>query len=92
LGAESYHAAVSDDVEILVGFSSYGNLGSADPSDWTLTFWLRYENDKFQKVESREVKRDGDRFFLVTLPSGEVSRSRLKQSGSFDWVDSIPGE
>ena len=87
-----YHAAVSDDAEILVGFSSYGALGSTDPSDWTLTFWLRSENDKFQKIESREVKRDGHRFFLVTLPSGEVRRSRLKQSGSFDWVDSIPGE
>jgi hypothetical protein len=90
-GGASYHAAVPDDPDILVGFGSPGFLGAIAPSDWTLTFWLHDENDKFQHLERRERKSDGDRFFLVILPHRVFARGCLHSSGSFEWVDSIPG-
>ena len=85
---ESYHAAVRDAPEILVGFAGY--VGSA-PRDYSFTFWLHDENDKFQKIEPRKVEREGDRFFILMLPGDAVRRLRQHQSGAVEWVESIPG-
>jgi hypothetical protein len=86
-----YHAAVSDEPEILVGFSSPGFVRDTAPSDWTLTFWLHDENDKFRRLDRRERKSGGDRYFLVILPHRVFARGCLHPSGSFEWVETIPG-
>jgi hypothetical protein len=81
---------VSDAPEILVGFSTHGFLGATPPSDWTLTFWLHDENDKFQRLERREVLRGGDRYFTVALPGGQVARCRQHhESGAVEWVQTV---
>jgi hypothetical protein len=62
---------VSDppDDEIQVIQSTYGS--GEKPRDLTFTF-----RRHGKKLPSREVERDGDRFFIVALPDGAVSRFR----------------
>ena len=83
-----YHAAVRDAPEVLVGWAGYV---PSPPREWTFTFWLHDKAGRFERIEPREVEREGDRFFIVTLPGDEVRRLRQRQSGSVEWVQSIPG-
>lgn len=78
---------MSDAPEVLVGWANYI---PSPPREWTFTFWI-HEDGKLQRIVAREVERDGDRFFIVTLPGGEVRRLRQHQSGVVEWVQSIPG-
>jgi hypothetical protein len=75
-------------LDVVFAPSGYGSEPA--PRDLTFTFWL-HERGEFQKIEPREVEREGDRFFVVTLPGGAVRRLRQYQSGATQWVDSIPG-
>jgi hypothetical protein len=84
---ESYHAAVRDAPEVLVGWAGYV---PSPPREWTFTFWL-HDEGKLQKIEPREVEREGDRFFFLRLPGDAVRRFRQHQSGVVEWVNSIPG-
>lgn len=89
-GSESYHAAVSDAPEFIVARSTY--VQNPAPRDLTFTFSVHYKGATPQRLESREVERGGDRFFIMTLPGDEVVRFRQNpKSGEAEPVDSIPG-
>jgi hypothetical protein len=74
--------------EISVGW--WGNEGGAT-SDLVFTFWRHDVEGKSQEIKAREVERQGDRFFVLTLPSGAVRRMRQHKAGLLEWVESIPG-
>lgn len=74
--------------EVLVGWANYI---PSPPREWTFTFWIRGEGDKLQRIEPREVEREGDRYFVLTLPGDDVRRFHQYESGAVEWVESIPG-
>jgi hypothetical protein len=77
-----------DAPEILVGWSGYEGTPHRE---LTFSFWCRDEDDKLQHLRPREVEREGDRFFLLTLPDGTIRRFCQRQSGLLEWVASILG-
>lgn len=83
----AYHAAVRDAPEVSVGWAM---MVPSPPREWSFTFWL-HDEGKVQRIEPREVERDGDRYFVLTLPGDDVRRFHQYESGAVEWVESIPG-
>lgn len=82
----SYHPAVPDAPDVSVGWAM---VVPSPPREWSFIFWL-HDKGKVQQIEPRAVEREGDRFFIVTLPGGEVRRWR-QQGLAIELVESIPG-